>query len=96
MIATGMNAMSAAIATGILRLAVTALVLLTAVTMIGTMINVMMTGGLGPRHPGGILMTGGPMMIGVTAEGMTAVIPMTVEMAMEVGTVVVAGRLLQS
>ena len=94
MTATGKIAMTAVIATGTPRLVVTALVLLTAVTTIGTMISVMMTGGLVLPRPEERWTTDGPMTIDVTG-GTTVATLTTVEMAMEVGTVVVAGRLLQ-
>ena len=95
MTATGMTVMIAVIVIGTLRLVVTALVRLTAVTMTGTMISVMMTGGLVLRHLGGRWMIDGRMMRGV--RGVTSVgIPTSVEMEMEAGTVVEGGRLLQS
>ena len=97
MIATGMTVTSVVIVIETLLLAVTDPVRLTAVTMTGMMISVMMTGeGLVPPQLEGMLMIGGRMTTGVIAGETTAVILTSVEMVMEVGTVVVAGRSLQS
>jgi len=85
-----MTVMTVVIVTETPRLVVTGHVLLIVVIMIGMMINVTMTGERHDLlHPGGILMIGERMTIGVKAEGTIGVIQTSVETETEAGTVVV-------